>query len=149
MASDPLDALRLTLMQDVLPVGLAVVERARKGGAREVLAALEGNASHPGDPLTVLRQEGESAASQLRDSLDRLQPGLGNPVMKVEVRDVPQTPAAASSPVGGSAASGGGADVLAAVPAAGGGAETTELEETLARIAARLAELERRLSSWG
>jgi hypothetical protein len=149
MASDPLDALRLTLMQDVLPVGLAVVERARRGGAREVLAALEGNASHPGDPLTVLRQEGEPAASQLRDSLDRLQPGLGNPVMKVEVRDVPQTPAAASSPVGGSAASGGGADVLAAVPAAGGGAETTELEETLARIAARLAELERRVSSWG
>ena len=152
MASDPLDALRLTLMQDVLPVGLAVVERARKGGAREVLAALEGNASHPGDPLSVLRQEGEPAASQLRDSLDRLQPGLGNPVMKVEVRDVPQTPAAASSPVGpvgGSDASGGGADVLAAVPAAGGGAETTELEETLTRIAARLAELERRVSSWG
>jgi hypothetical protein len=133
----------------VLPVGLAVVERARKGGAREVLAALEGNASHPGDPLTVLRQEGEPAASQLRESLDRLQPGLGNPVMKVEVRDVPQTPAAASSPVGGSAASAGGADVLTAVPAAGGGAETTELEETLARIAARLAELERRVSSWG
>ena len=149
MASDPLDALRLTLMQDVLPVGLAVVERARKGGAREVLAALEGNASHPGDPITALRQEGESAASQLRDSLDRLQPGLGNPVMKVEVRDVPQTPAGVASPVSpasASAARGGGADFLAAVPAAGGGAETTELQESLARIAARLAELERRLS---
>jgi hypothetical protein len=149
MASDPLDALRLTLMQDVLPVGLAVVERARKGGAREVLAALEGNASHPGDPLTVLRQEGEPAASQLRDSLDRLQPGLGNPVMKVEVRDVPQTPAAESSPVGpvsASAARDGGADFLAAVPAAGDRTETTELQESLARIAARLGELERRLS---
>jgi hypothetical protein len=149
MASDPLDALRLTLMQDVLPVGLAVVERARKGGAREVLAALEGNASHPGDPITALRQEGEPAASQLRDSLDRLQPGLGNPVMKVEVRDVPQTPAGVASPVSpasASAARGGGADFLAAVPAAGGGAETTELQESLARIAARLAELERRLS---
>ena len=29
MAADPLDALRLTLMQDLLPVGLAVAERAR------------------------------------------------------------------------------------------------------------------------
>ena len=27
MAADPLDALRLTLMQEVLPVGMAVVER--------------------------------------------------------------------------------------------------------------------------
>jgi hypothetical protein len=114
-----------------------------------VLAALEGNASHPGDPITALRQEGEPAASQLRDSLDRLQPGLGNPVMKVEVRDVPQTPAGVASPVSpasASAARGGGADFLAAVPAAGGGAETTELQESLARIAGRLGELERRLS---
>ena len=131
----------------MLPVGLAVVERARKGGAREVLAALEGNSSHPGDPLAVLRQEGEPAASQLRDSLDRLQPGLGNPVMKVEVRDVPQTQATAASPVGTTAATSPGvAEFVAAVSAAEGGAESTELEETLARIAARLGELERRLS---
>ena len=31
MATDPFDALRLTLMQDVLPVGLAVVERMASG----------------------------------------------------------------------------------------------------------------------
>ncbi|MFM9100498.1 MAG: hypothetical protein ACKOPS_03820, partial [Cyanobium sp.] len=74
MASDPLDALRLSLMQEVLPVGLAVVERARRGGAREVLAVFEGN---PADPLDRLRREGEPAASQLRDTLDRFQPGLG------------------------------------------------------------------------
>jgi hypothetical protein len=34
MAADPLDSLRLTLMQDVLPVGLAVAERARRGSPR-------------------------------------------------------------------------------------------------------------------
>jgi len=85
MAADPLDSLRLALMQDVLPVGLAVVERARKGGPAEVLAAFDGTRA---DPLGQLRQEGEPAASQVRENLDRFQPGLGNPVMKVEVRDV-------------------------------------------------------------
>lgn len=85
MAADPLDSLRLALMQDVLPVGLAVVERVRKGGPAEVLAAFDGTSA---DPLGQLREEGEPAASQVRENLDRFQPGLGNPVMKVEVRDV-------------------------------------------------------------
>ena len=120
MAADPLDALRLTLMQDVLPVGLAVADRARRGGPREVLAAFDGNQP---DPLGRLRQEGEPAASQLRDSLDRLQPGLGNPVLKVEVQDggtVPPEPEPDSSDV-------------------------AELQVALARIANRLDQLERRL----
>ena len=55
MASDPLDALRLALMQEVLPVGLAVVERARRGGPRDVIDAFSAQA----DPLEQLRQEGE------------------------------------------------------------------------------------------
>ena len=134
MAPDPLDALRLTLMQEVLPVGLAVVERARKGGPREVLAAFETN---PADSLAALRREGEPAASQLRDALDRVQPGLGNPVMKVEVRDVPGPaaagPAVPEGPVPGS-------------PTSPTAAETAALQQTLARIANRLGELERRLS---
>jgi hypothetical protein len=138
MAPDPLDALRLTLMQEVLPVGLAVVERARKGGAREVLAAFE---AHPADPLAALRREGEPAASQLRDSLDRVQPGLGNPVMKVEVRDVPGP--AAPSPAAVPVAPEGSVPDSAASPTA---AETAALQQTLARIADRLGELERRLS---
>jgi hypothetical protein len=113
MATDPLDALRLTLMQDVLPVGMAVVERARRGGAQEVMAAFDGSAP---DPLGRLRNEGEPAASQLRDSLDRLQPGLGNPVLRVEVRDVPADPR-----------------------------DADELREVLTRIGQRLDLLEHRL----
>ncbi|MEB3319937.1 MAG: hypothetical protein VKI63_03245 [Cyanobium sp.] len=93
MAADPLDAFRLALMQDVLPVGLGAVDRVRKGGPAELLAAL---AAGDGDPLARLRQEGEPAASRLREQLDQLSPGLGNPVMKVEVRDVPaESPAPA------------------------------------------------------
>ena len=91
MAADPLDKLRLTLMQDVLPVGVAMVERVRKGGIKDVVTAFSGREAGS-DPLSQLRNEGEPLASQLRDGLDRLSPGLGNPVMKVEVR-VEQTPA--------------------------------------------------------
>ena len=116
MAADPLDALRLTLMQDLLPVGMAMVERARKGGPREVLAAFDGNSA---DPLGQLREEGEPIASQMREGLDRLSPGLGNPVMKVEVRDVAAEP---TSP-----------------------ADEQELCEALQRIACRLEDLQRQL----
>ena len=125
MATDPLESLRLTLMQEVLPVGMAVVERARRGGAREVAEAF----TAADDPLGRLRQEGDAAARELRDSLDRLQPGLGNPVMKVQVRDIP-TPAPES-------AGGGDPDP---------GAESRELQRALVRIADRLALLEQRLS---
>ena len=117
MASDPLDALRLTLMQEVLPVGLAVVERARRGGPRDVIEAF----SAPEDGFGRLRQEGEPAARQVRDTLDRLQPGLGNPVMKVEVRDVPPE----------------------AEPTAPENRQ--DLQDALARIATRLSLLEQRL----
>ncbi|MEB3242709.1 MAG: hypothetical protein VKO44_03655 [Cyanobacteriota bacterium] len=126
MAADPFDALRLTLMQDVLPVGLAVVERARKGGPKEVLAAFDGSSA---DPLGQLRNEGEPAAKSVRDNLDRLQPGLGNPVVKVDVRDVPPP----ASEVG---------EVVDAAPT-----DPHELEAALRRIADRLSQLERHLDA--
>lgn len=95
MAADPFNALRLALMQDVLPVGLGAVDRVRKGGPAELLAALTAG---EGDPVARLREEGEPAASRLRQQLDQLSPGLGNPVMKVEVRDVqPESPMAVST----------------------------------------------------
>lgn len=126
MAADPLDALRLTLMQDVLPVGLAVARRVQQGGAREVLAAFDGSST---DPLGRLREEGEPAASQLRENLDRLQPGLGNPVLKVDVQDGGTVPPAPDP------------DPDSTDPA--------ELQATLSRIAARLDQLERRLGGTG
>lgn len=128
MAADPLDALRLTLMQDVLPVGLAVAERVRKGGAKEVLAAFDGSS---GDPLGRLREEGEPAAKTVRDNLDRLQPGLGNPVLKVDVRDVPSEPPPAQ---------GGTMDGPSEDP-------PEELQDALKRISGRLHQLERHLEA--
>jgi hypothetical protein len=129
MAADPFDALRLTLMQDVLPVGLAVADRVRKGGAREVLAAFDG--SNP-DPLGRLREEGELAARSVRDNLDRVQPGLGNPVVKVEVRDVPT-----EGPISAQAFM---VDPPREEP-------PQELQEALKRISTRLSQLERCLEA--
>ena len=124
MAADPLDSLRLALMQDVLPLGLAVVERVRKGGPAEVLAAFDGTSA---DPLGQLRQEGEPAASQVRENLDRFQPGLGNPVMKVEVRDVD-------------------AEDAPATPSPADPADPAELMAALGRIEERLALLQSRIA---
>ena len=81
MADDSFDSLRLSLMQDALPVGLAMVDRARRGGARKMLEAFTGSS----DPLQELRVEGEAAARSVRDRLDQVSPGLGNPVMAVNV----------------------------------------------------------------
>ena len=128
MATDPLEALRLSLMQDVLPVGMAVVERARRGGPREVVEAF----TEAADPLGRLRQEGEPAARDLRDSLDRLQPGLGNPVMKVQVREMD-----APLNTGLSDPSATVADPVA---------ERLALQQALLRISNRLALLEQRLT---
>ena len=81
MAVDPKDNLRLSFLEDVLPVGMAVIERVRKGGASKVIEAF--NSAE--EPLEVLRIEGEPAAKVFRDRLDKISPGLGNPVVPVEV----------------------------------------------------------------
>ena len=79
--SQPLDSLRLALMQEVLPVGLAFVDRVRTDGpAKAVESVARGD-----DPLGDLRQQGEAAAREVRERLDQISPGLGNPVMTVEV----------------------------------------------------------------
>lgn len=119
MAADPLDTLRLSLMQDVLPVGMAIVERARRGGVRDLVAVL----TETTDPLTQLRQEGDQAARSVRDNLDRVQPGLGNPVMPVDVRPAPTE-----------------------VASSDGQAELRDLQETLQRIQHRLLLLDQRLA---
>ena len=79
---NPLDQLRLSVMQDVLPIGLAVLERARQGGPAKVAEVFTTGTD---DPVQSLRQEGEPAARNVRDQLDAVSPGLGNPVMPVAV----------------------------------------------------------------
>jgi len=79
--SRPFDAMRLALMQDVLPVGLALLDRARRGGPGRVV---ESFTTSP-EPFNDLRSAGEPAAREVRERLDQVSPGLGNPVMEVAV----------------------------------------------------------------
>ena len=114
-ADNPLDQLRLSLMQDVLPVGLAVLERARQGGPTKVAEVFSGASA---DPIADLREEGEPAARTVREQLDQVSPGLGNPVMPVSVSV--EEPIASPD-------------------------ERSELINALQRIEGRLEELSRRL----
>ncbi|ABX07973.1 hypothetical protein [Prochlorococcus marinus] len=81
MPASILDNLRLMLMQEVLPVGMALFKRVRQGGANKVAEAFSSSL----DPLQELKTEGHSAAKSLREQLDQISPGLGNPVMEVEI----------------------------------------------------------------
>ena len=81
MVDDPKDTLRLAFMQDVLPVGMAIFERVRQGGASKVAEAFTSS----DDPLQELKIEGELAAKTVRAQLDNVSPGLGNPVVPVKV----------------------------------------------------------------
>ena len=87
-SDNPLDQLRLSLMQDVLPVGLAMFERVRQGGPGRVAEVFTGGSA---DPIAELRQEGEPVARDVREQLDSVSPGLGNPVMPVSVSVEPNT----------------------------------------------------------
>lgn len=115
--SQPLDELRLALMQDVLPMGLAFVDRVRSDGPARAVESL----AQADDLLEDLRREGEPAARVLRERLDQISPGLGNPVMSVQVQvDEPveplESPALTNDP--------------------------QELQEVLARIETRLQRLD-------
>lgn len=124
--SRPFDAMRLALMQDVLPVGLALLDRARRGGPGRVV---ESFTTSP-EPFSDLRSEGEPAARELRERLDQVSPGLGNPVMEVavEVEETieetvePELPVSAEN-------------------------ERLALQEALTRIEHRLVQLRQQLAS--
>ena len=68
-------------MQDVLPVGMAIVDRVKKGGLSRITEVF----ATEDDPLDELRNEGDHAASTIREKLDSISPGLGNPVVNVRV----------------------------------------------------------------
>ena len=71
----------LALMETALPVGVAIVNRAKKGHAEKIFDGLM-----PLDTsIEILKEEGIEDAKLLRMQLDQIIPGLGNPVIEVEV----------------------------------------------------------------
>ena len=80
MANDQLKDLHLFAMESVLPLGLGIISNARIGGLPKIMNVFKSN-----DPLSEFQVDGETSAKKVRDKIDQLIPGLGHPVIAVDV----------------------------------------------------------------
>ena len=80
MAKDQLRDLHLYAMESALPFGMGVIKNARKGGLKKILNVLKSK-----DPFSEFQVAGENSAKIMRDKIDQFIPGLGHPVVSVEV----------------------------------------------------------------
>ena len=80
MANDKFKHLHLSIMQSILPVGMGVLHNAKAGGLKKVIDVFNSK-----DPVSELQVDGETSAKILRDTIDEWIPGLGNPVVSVDV----------------------------------------------------------------
>ena len=80
MAKDQFRDLHLFAMQSVLPFGMGIVNNAKSGGFRKIIDVLRSN-----DPYSEFQVAGDVAAGVVRDKIDEFIPGLGHPVVSVEV----------------------------------------------------------------
>ena len=81
MAQNLFSICHLALMENALPVGIAIVNRAKKGHAEKIFDGL----MSVDTAIGILKEEGIEDAQLLRMQLDQIIPGLGNPVIEVEV----------------------------------------------------------------
>ncbi len=81
MADNQFVNLHLFLMEEILPVGFAVVDRVQKGKISDLIEGFTDSANI----YEELKYEGFNSATRLRDQLDHISPGLGNPIIDVKV----------------------------------------------------------------
>ena len=80
MAKDQLRDLHLFAMESALPFGMGIIKNARTGGLQKIM-----NVFKLKDPLSELQVDGETSAKTVRDKIDQWIPGLGHPVVSVNV----------------------------------------------------------------
>ncbi len=76
-----LQSLHVSVLEDLLPVGMAILVRAKDGGPDKVFEGLLSSKN----PIEKLRGEGLSSAKLVREKLDNISPGLGHPAFEVQV----------------------------------------------------------------
>ena len=81
MAKDQFRDLHLFAMESALPFGMGMIKNARTGGFQKIIDVFKSN-----DPVSEFQGDGESSAKKLRDKIDQFIPGLGHPVVSVDVR---------------------------------------------------------------
>ena len=80
MAKDQLKNLHLFAMESVLPFGMGVIHNAKTGGLKKIMNVFKSK-----DPVAELQVNGEKSAKKVRDKIDQVIPGLGHPVIPVDV----------------------------------------------------------------
>jgi len=80
MAKDQLRDLHLFAMESALPFGMGIINKAKTGGLQKIMDVFKSK-----DPFSEFQIDGETSAKTLRDKIDQLIPGLGHPVVSVDV----------------------------------------------------------------
>ncbi len=80
MAKTQLKNLHLFAMESALPFGMGIINNARTGGFQKIMNVFKSK-----DPFSEFQVAGESSAKTVRDKIDQFIPGLGHPVVSVDV----------------------------------------------------------------
>ena len=80
MAKDQIRDLHLFAMESALPFGMGIINNAKTGGFQKIIDVLKSK-----DPYTEFQVDGKTSAKTVRDKIDKLVPGLGYPVVSVDV----------------------------------------------------------------
>ena len=80
MAKDQLRDFHLFAMESALPFGMGIIHNARIGGLKKIMNVFKSK-----EPFSEFQVDGETSAKIVRDKIDQLIPGLGHPVVSVDV----------------------------------------------------------------
>ena len=80
MAKDQLRDFHLFAMESALPFGMGIINNAKNGGFQKIMDVFKSK-----DPFSEFQVDGETSAKTVREKIDQLIPGLGYPVVSVDV----------------------------------------------------------------
>ena len=80
MAKDKLRDLHLFAMDSALPFGMGIINNAKTGGLQKIVDVFKSK-----DPFSEFKVDGKTSAKKVRDKIDQWIPGLGYPVVSVDV----------------------------------------------------------------
>ncbi len=80
MAKDQLRDWHLFAMESALPFGMGVIKNAKTGGFQKIMDVFKSK-----DPFLEFQIDGKTSAKKVRDKIDQFIPGLGYPVVSVDV----------------------------------------------------------------
>ena len=80
MAKDKLRDFHVFAVESALPFGMGIIKNAKTGGLRKIVDVCKSK-----DPFSEFQVDGKTSAKTVRDIIDNLIPGLGYPVVSVDI----------------------------------------------------------------